>query len=283
MFTRRKVIFMAKLTWLTSLWKTARADTLTFSNVEQLRVYVVEAVQQHFEIVHNVTLDANDPAKFSADINGEQISGDVTNLFGYIVSYRDEDPKLLVDRFVRSLALKRDVTTSNLVFVIRTQYYVDSIVQKFDNAVSEPLIDELNVVYMFDSADAMSPIKTDEMMGKTLPELREIAQINIRKWLPKIKVDSSIAPILLYYVEDNTMLSSSLIIMDDFWNSVEASVSPDVYLALPRRDQLFIMDAKFPDGLPALRKLIQLTEQDGFNLLSNKLFRRRNGKLELAS
>jgi uncharacterized protein YtpQ (UPF0354 family) len=283
MFTRRKVIIMAKLTWLTSLWKTARADTLKFSDVEQLRAYVVEAVQQHFDIVHNVTLDANDPAKFSADINGEQISGDVTNLFGYIVSYRDEDPKLLVDRFVRSLALKRDVTTSNLVFVIRTQDYVDTIVQKFDNAVSEPLIDELNVVYMFDSADAMSPIKTDEMMGKTLPELREIAQVNIRKWLPKIKVDSSIAPILLYYVEDNTLLTSSLIIMDDFWNSVEASVSPDVYLALPRRDQLFIMDAKFPDGLPVLRKLIQLTEQDGFNLLSNKLFRRRNGKLELAS
>jgi uncharacterized protein YtpQ (UPF0354 family) len=283
MFTRRKVIIMAKLTWLTSLWKTAQADTLKFSNVEQLRAYVVEAVQRHFEIVNNVTLDANDLAKFSADINGEQISGDVTNLFGYIISYQVEDAKLLVDRFVRSLALKREVTADNLVFVIRTQDYVNSISQEFDGAVSERLIDELNVVYMFDSADAMSPIKTDEMMGKTLPEPREIAQVNIRKWLPKIEVDSSIAPILLYYVEDNTMLSSSLIIMDDFWTSVEASVSPDVYLALPRRDQLFIMDAKFQDGLPALRKLIQLTEQDGFNLLSNKLFRRRNGKLELAS
>jgi hypothetical protein len=275
-------MIMAKLAWLISLWKTAKADSSKFSNVEQLRTFVIEAIQQHYVNVKDLKLDRNDGARFSASINGQSVSGDVTNLYGYISSYQDEDPRGLVDRYVRGLELQRVLTEDNLMVVVRTTDYVDSVAQQINGVVSERLIGELNIVYMIDSPETMSPLKTDEMIGKTLPELQAVAYANVRKWLPNIKVDKSIAPIILYYVEDNTMLSSSLILLDEFWVSVESTVSSDVYFALPRRDQLFILDAKFQNAIPKLRKLIVITEQDGFNLLSNRLYRRREGKLELA-
>jgi hypothetical protein len=274
---------MAKFAWLTSMWKPAQAEKVMFRDTSQLRTFVTEKLPLHYEDVKDIKFDENDTAIFSANINGQLITGDVTNLFGYLKAYQDEEPKGLIEGYIRGLIVQRNVTEENLLVVVRTKDYVDYINQQSDGAVSGPLVGELYVLYMADGADTMSPIKTTEMTGKTLPELRKIALSNVRKWLPKIKNDEAIGPILLYYVEGNTMLSSSLVLLDEFWAMVKASVSSDVYLALPRRDQLFIMDAKYQDALPALHKLIELTAQDGFNLLSNHLYRRRNRKLEVVS
>ena len=45
------------------------------------------------------------------------------------------------------------------------------------------------------------------------------------------------------------------------------------------RDQLFVFDASNPQAQSAARLMIDATFKDGFNLLSDKIFERRNGKL----
>jgi uncharacterized protein YtpQ (UPF0354 family) len=275
---------MSKFAWFASLWKPVLAEEPNFRDISQLRTFVVDVLRLQIENVKNIELDKNDLAKFSANINGEVSDFDLTNLFALFKSYPETNPHDEVARFINGLGqLQRAVTLDNLVVVIRTQDYVDYINKRFNNAVAEHLLGELNVVYMADGADAMSPIKNTEMMGKTLPELRKIAIKNILKWLPKIKVDDSIKPIMLYYVDENTMLSCSLILVDDFWTIVEKALSTDVYFTMPRKDQLFLLDAKHQDALPALGKLIEYTDQDGFNLLSNQIYRRRNGKFEIVA
>jgi hypothetical protein len=52
-----------------------------------------------------------------------------------------------------------------------------------------------------------------------------------------------------------------------------------VLIALPRKDQLFLFDDK-PEFHAGVRRLIDVTFQDNFNLLSPQLYARRNGKIE---
>ncbi|RWM83787.1 MAG: hypothetical protein EOR81_02300 [Mesorhizobium sp.] len=109
--------------------------------------------------------------------------------------------------------------------------------------------------------------------------MREIALNNVKKWLPKIVSDSQLGFACLYYVEGNTMLSSSLILIDEFWLSIKSQFPDDVLLALPRRDQLFVFDAGNPQAQVGASQIIEVTFNDGFNLLSDKVFERRDGKL----
>ncbi|HWI86318.1 MAG TPA: hypothetical protein VNT42_08365, partial [Sphingomonas sp.] len=85
---------------------------------------------------------------------------------------------------------------------------------------------------------------------------------------------------VLYYVEGNTMLSTSLILLDDFWKFVAARFPGNVLIALPRKDQLFLFD---DDGnaasRAAIRRLIDVTFEDNFNLLSRRLYARRGGTI----
>ena len=77
------------------------------------------------------------------------------------------------------------------------------------------------------------------------------------------------------------MLSTSLILLDEFWRSIEAKFPGDVLIALPRKDQLFIFDAGDPTAKERARALINVTTQENFNLLSLKLYARRSGKIKL--
>jgi uncharacterized protein YtpQ (UPF0354 family) len=112
-------------------------------------------------------------------------------------------------------------------------------------------------------------------------QLREVALSNIRKWLGHIKSDDQLRVATLYFVEGNTMLSPTLILLDEFWNAISSRYPGDVLIALPRRDQLFIFNDN-AQGHVAARRLIDITFRDGFSLLSDKLFARRGGRIVVA-
>jgi uncharacterized protein YtpQ (UPF0354 family) len=274
---------MAKFAWLTSMFKPALADDPAFKDILQFRTFVFERLRSYYADFKDLKIDTDDAAKFSAKINGSEISGDLTNLFGYIQAYKDEDSIALTDRYIRSLAYDHSGTEEDIVAVVRTQEYVDYVNQQLQGVVSEPLVGELNVVYVYDGADSVAMIRPDQMKRMALPDFRKIGLSNLRKWLPKTRNDESIGPIALYYVEDNTLLTSGLILLDEFWAKVQTSKSSDVFFAVPRRDQLFVLDSQNADALPTLRKLIELTFQDGFNLLSNQVYRHREGKFEVVT
>jgi uncharacterized protein YtpQ (UPF0354 family) len=280
---RRKIMTMGLFSWLTSMLSSARSEQIKFRDVNQFRDFVVARLKSQRPSAINIVLDPNDPAVFSANVNGQDSTNDLTNLFGYINSYQQEDVIALVDRHIRTIGFDVSADEGNIVAVIRTNDYLDHSQKRGIAIVSEHLVGDLNIVYMIDGADAMVPINEEQTLGKNVDELRSLALGNVRKWLPKVVHEKELNPIRLYYVEDNTYLSVSLILLDEFWASVSDQPKREFYFAIPRRDQLFLLDQKDSDTLPAFRNLIRITLDEGFNLLSPNVYRYSSGKIEIIS
>ncbi|WP_202293219.1 DUF1444 family protein [Mesorhizobium sp. 131-2-1] len=270
---------MALFSTIAGLLGRAKAQKRRFSNVAEFRDLVIAALKRH-PGVDSATADPSDPAKIDAKIGGVEVTPDVTNVFGYLNSYPDEDADAAIDRLVRGLTETRTkASEENLIAVIRTQQYVEHLKSMGLDLLYEPLVGEIAVVYMADLPDSVSPVAPKDFPGRALADLRTVALDNVRKWLPKIVSDGEAAVACLYFVDGNTMLSTSLILIDEFWLSIKPQFPGDVLFALSRRDQLFVFDAGNPQAQSAARQMIDVTFKDGFNLLSDKIFERRNGKL----
>lgn len=280
--TRRIAIAMGILSWLTGAGRPARADQPRFDDVAALREYVMTMLRQQPGI-SNVLPDADDPAIIRAMIGDNEWRLDLTNIYGRLRAYPDEDISELVAGLLRLADpdRSREIREKDVVVVLRSKDYVEYIRQGGTNVRHEPLVGDLVMVYMADSPDAMSPLINDDMAEKSLTDLRAIALDNVRKWLPKVTVDDAFELGSLYYVEGNTLLSTSLVLLDEFWKSTADRFAHDVLIAVPRTDQLFIFDATRPNAAMAARAMIDITFQDGFNLLSDKIYERRNGKLSV--
>ena len=257
----------------------AKAQKRPFSNMAEFRGLVIAELKRQPGI-DSAVADPSDPAKINAKIDGAEVMADVTNVFGHLNSYPDEDADAAIHRLVRGLVETRPkASEENLIAVIRTQQYVEHLKSMSLDFLYEPLVGEIAVVYMADLPDSVSPVAPNDFPGRTLSDLRRVALDNVKNWLPKIVSDGEVGTIYLYYVEGNTMLSTSLVLLDEFWLSIKAQFPGDVLFALPRRDQLFVIDASNPQAQSAARQMIDATFKDGCNLLSDKIFERRNGKL----
>ncbi len=137
------------------------------------------------------------------------------------------------------------------------------------------------ITYMVDRPDSMSPLGPKDVPDKDFQSLRRTALGNVQRWLPKVVSDGRLQHGMLYFVKDNTMLSPSLILLDEFWKSIETRFPDGVLIAIPRKDQLFIFDDGDAAVRFAARRLIDETIHENFNLLSPNLYARRGGKIVL--
>ena len=249
-----------------------------FPNIEVFRERVIAEFQRQPGI-RNIVVDLADPAKFSGIYNDkDEFEADLTNLFGYVNSYPEEDADAAIDRFVRSLVAPKEISEQNLVVVIRPLDYIEPMLERGLEPLYVQLTDDLVILFAADLPDSMRPVSQSDFPGKTIKDLKAIARANVSRWLPKVVNDRS-----LYYVEDNTLLSPSLILIDEFWDSIEGKYSDDVLIAMPRKDQLFLFDNAEPHAMQLARRMVEVTFEDGFDLLSPQLLRRHSGRFELIS
>jgi len=282
MFWTKRVLLALPLFSSISAWfKTAQAASKRrFMDIKDLRGTVIDVIARKPGVTSAVP-DASDPAKIVAHVNGHTYTIDLTNLFNRMRAYTHEDPDRLIAEFTAMIGESGSPSEANLVAVLRDKTYVDQISKMGSGMLAEPYVGGLSIVYMMDMPGSMSPVSSKAFEGKNLAELRGIALDNVRKWLGRITSDDPLKVVTLYFVEGNTMLSPSLILLDEFWASIADRYPGDVLIALPRRDQLFIFrdDA---EGRMYARRMIDVTFHDDFNLLSNQIFARRNGKIVTA-
>jgi uncharacterized protein YtpQ (UPF0354 family) len=248
--------------------------------VKDLREAVIEIIGRKSG-VSSVAPDASDPARIIVRAGERTFTADLTNLLNRIRAYPEEDPGKLIQQFTASIGdlwNKSSAREENLIAVLRDKAYVDQVSKMKGDALIEPFVGELMIVYMADMPDSMAVVTRKQFSEKNLAELRRIALNNVLKWLGHIKSDDRLKAATLYFVEGNTMLSPVLILLDEFWTSIKDRYSGDVLIAVPRRDQLFILDDNV-DGRALARRLIDRTFQDGFELLSERMFARRNGEI----
>ncbi|WP_420136695.1 DUF1444 family protein [Sphingomonas sp.] len=279
-FERRRLVaagmFSFGLAWLFG----RKAEARSFSDVAALRDHVVRLLRTQKDF--KVTSDRNDPAKFQLAIGDWSVVGDVTNLFNYMRGNPQEDPDFLVSRFLNSFAEAQleGVDDPHIVAVIRAQPYIDAALKAGGELLHEPLGADLQILYMADRQDSMAPLSPKDVPGKDLASLRAIAMNNERRWLSQLVSDESLKFGILYYIKDNTMLSPSLLLLDDFWAMAAKRFPGDVIIALPRKDQLFLFDDE-EEARRRARQLIEATFAEDFNLLSPYLYARRNGKITI--
>jgi len=284
LFNRRRLLAVALFSaFLTRLGR-AKAKGRRFADIAEFREFVIAALVKQ-PGVDSAVADPGDPAKLKITIDGETVTGDLTNIFGSINAYPDEDADKTIERFLRSVtqAKASAVSDNQIVAVIRTQEYVDYFKSGGLDILSESLGADLMITYMADRPDSMSPITPKDVPGKDLQSLRKVALDNVRTWLPKIVTDDRLRQGILYFVQDNTMLSPSLLLLDEFWKSIEKRFPGDVLIAIPRKDQLFIFDDGNPAVKAAVRGLIAGTIRENFKLLSPQLYARREGKIVLVT
>jgi uncharacterized protein YtpQ (UPF0354 family) len=255
-----------------------------FADIAEFREFVIAAIKRR-PGVNSVVASSNDPAKFEIKMGERSSTGDVTNVFGHLNAYPDEDADNAIERFIRSITETGPAAVSdeNIVAVIRNREYIDRVAGMGIDILHEPLGADLAIAYMADRPDSMSPLAQKDVAGRDLQSLRKIAFNNIRQHLTKVVADDQLKLGVLYFVEGNTMLSTSLVLVDEFWAAIATKFSGDVLIALPRRDQLFIFEDGNSAAKALARRLIDVTTRDNFNLLSQHLYARRDGKIVLVT
>jgi len=284
---RRGLLAMTLFSTLSSEMSPVKADKHRFTDIAKFRELVIAAFKGEPAVVSAVA-DPSDPAKLTIKIGDSSSHGieiNVSNIFGYSNAHPDENVDQIIHRFVQAgiaARTKRSVSDSNIVPIVRDREYVEYLKKTTNFDIPyEPLGAELTVVYMADLPDLLSTLTPTDVPGKDLQALRQIALNNVRQWLPRVISNDRSQTGVIYSVDENELLSPSLILLDEFWKSIEAKFPGDVLIALPRRDRLFIFDARNPESEPAARRLIDATTRETSNLLSNKLFARRSGEIVL--
>jgi len=272
---RRKILGMSLASFLIGCGKTAQARSSTFGGIAEFRQHIMTILRDR-HLAENLVPDPADPARFQMTVHADTGTVDLTNIFASIQA-NPEDSAREVERFIRSITYdhSKPVDEGDILAIVRTQDYARTMKPEF---LREPLGADLVVLYVADEPDAIKSLSQNDVGGKSLADVRKLALENLRKWIPKVSSDDELKSGVLYTVEGNELLASSLILLDDFWRSVAQRFPGDVLIALPLREQLFLFDDK-PELHAGIRRLIEATAEDGTSLLSARLYARRGGKI----
>lgn len=278
-FARRTVIAMSLLTTLAGCFGKAEAAPRRFRTMAELRDHIIGLLRQTPGVTE-VIADRAATEKLSFKVGGTAVDSDLTDLFNRLRAYPDDDPDTTIGQHIRGLTQFAQGTGS-FVLVLRSERYIAEVGQTVRNLLSEPCAGDLRVAYMVDRPDSLTPVSLDDFPGKSVNDIKSQAHANARQWLDKVVAEDAFGVGSLYYVEGNTTLSPSLILLEEFWTSIQSRFPGNVLIAVPRRDQLFVFDDT-PDGKAIARRLIDVTMKEDFSLLSNRLYARRGGKIVAA-
>ena len=249
-----------------------------------LRLDVIERVK-NLGSQSSLSLDADNPAGIHVELpDGSSGHVDIRNLYGNIKAYPDTAEESLLNftqMIVSYESQNEDVNEEDIVIVIRPTEYVQAVKDGGAEIISSALVGDLHTVYMVDSPQAMRALSSGDIGEKSDKVLYDLALGNVRKHLPNLVSDASTDGMTLYYVEGNTFLTSSLILLDEFWDHVERSYGEDFIFIMPRKDQIMTFDPQAPNGLDYAKRMIEVTFEEDFNLLSNMVFLRTQGKTQV--
>src|SRR5438552_2725129 len=138
--------------WLTS----GSAKKRRFTDIAEFREFVIAAFKRQPGI-DGAVIDSSDPAKFKIVMGERSSTCGLTNIFGHLGAYPDEDADKAIERFIRSFtdAEMGIVSDDDIVAVIRNREYIDHVRGMGVDILCEPLGADLMIAYMADRPDSM--------------------------------------------------------------------------------------------------------------------------------
>lgn len=274
---RRREIVMSLLSFFFGSLSGAKAAEPKFRDIRELRNYAVAFLVKQ-RGVSKIRLHPQFEEIVLYYLNNNKVESNLTNLFGYISINPDENVDKIIANWFESVREKnQDRPELNIIPTLRERSYIAEISNLRQGVLVDDFLNDVKIIYMVDRPKSISPVVLDELPGKTAADVRREAYDNARGWLNRIVSDDISGLGMLYYVEGNTMLSPSLILLSEFWDSIKFRFPKDALIAIPRRDQLFIFDDT-AEGRSVARKMIKVTIDEGYGVLSSTLYARRGGK-----
>ncbi|MBN9258957.1 MULTISPECIES: hypothetical protein [unclassified Mesorhizobium] len=270
----------------------AHSDTPVLKDAEALRTEVISLLKADSR-VKTVTPDPVDAARLSVTTvhsgKEQNLEVDVTNLLGRLRELSPEEVEPGIQRFLNFLVFveaDKGFDSDHLIANIRPREHLDAF--KGDaapekNPVYEDLAGDVVILYQIDGEDSLGSVPVSDIGGRSLTQLRQLALENIDKQMSKVRQEKIREGISIFTVEGDEAISPALLLTDKFWALIEPQFPGGVVIAIPRRDAIFVFDKRLPKALRIARALIAKVFQDEPDLLSEYIFERRDGTLQVVA
>lgn len=216
--------------------------------------------------------------------DGIEGKSDLTNSYKDLTLFNgplDEALQKAADSILVAVRPTKTVSSSDLLPLIRTSAYLGSASDETRAKISRPFCGELLEICMADLPTALRGLTDDDLAQLKTPEPLLVARENMCKLLPMTYKDDSLGFADLYSIEDNAHLAPSLVLFEEFWNTADEAYPNGCIIALPRRDQLFLIDLSDPKAVENAQHLVRVTFEDDFNLLTPELYVRKAGVISI--
>jgi len=199
-------------------------------------------------------------------------------LFGGTI---DDAIEKVIDGVLIAIRPAKSVESSDLLPLLRTSVYLGNLSNKTCQIISRPFHGELLEICMADLPTALRGLQDEDLANLQLDAPLSVARDNMRALLPKTYRDTSLEFAALYAIEDHAYLAPSLVLFDEFWDLADKEYPNGCIIALPRRDQLFLIDLSDPNAVENAQHLVRVTFADDFNLLTPELYVRKAGVISV--
>lgn len=279
---RRKLLSFVPAFALLSSSGVTFAKSQQFSSMEELRLYVIEILKK-MPAMTDITADKTVAALITGKYKGKEFGFDLANLYGRIQAEGDPDVLDAIRQRVKILDSDKAATNDikDLVVVLRSQEYVEETGRLGVKIKHEQIAGKLHAVYMVDLPEAMSPLSVQDLPDYSFEELRDISLENVTQKLSGIQKENVAGVVDRFQVDNNTFLSTSLVLLDSFWDSLYNKYPKGAIFVVPRMDELFVIDAAIPGAANIARDIIRITFNEGFSLLSNEVYIRRHNRIQI--
>ena len=263
----------------------------TSIDIESFRDKVVAAAKAE-GANSSFVLDPDDPYHMTITHDGSSADLYLENVFNYFLAYPEEDGldgtietvTFLIHSFEKN-KLEVTIDINHVVAVIRDDSYIEQVKNYSDDAAHQiftrKIAGDLNAYLMVDSPETLAGLNRSDVTDISDETLWETALDNVRPYLSKIAMDDQLGHLRLYYVDGNTFLTPSLILLDEFWEAVSTDYPEGLLFALPRKDQLFTVDAAHPNAYAMIRTMVSITFEENVNLLSSEVYHYDAGEIKL--
>jgi len=189
-----------------------------------------------------------------------------------------------VERFFRVLGSVQDGSDAlpeltSIVPTIKDEEYLN-ITRKNGNEnvpfVHEHLVADLWIVYCVDSPEAIMTLKTEILSHLHVEQnaLKALAIENLKRILPPVERHGN-GPV--YMLTAGGDYVASLLLFDDLWEEMGASVDGDIIAAVPSRDVVLFTSSGSAEGIVDMRQSVTRVSETGGYLISTTMLRRHDG------
>lgn len=208
-------------------------------------------------------------------------------------AYSAEDPERrheLIARYLRSwvaITKPQETALDMVVPMVKSRAWLSDMQDALTDAssgisllLSEPLNDELHIVYAINSADSIAYASSEQItgLGLQVQELRAEATRNMRGLIPGITIERG--PLVSMVVAGGDF-EASLILFPDLWEREAARMKGRPVFAIPARDLLLFADSANVLGIDELRALAVRMHAESTYPLTDDLFVVKEGEFEI--